>query len=520
MTPAERLLMSLQRKVLLARQDPVHFVDLVLKVETTRQPIVCAPHQRVLLRFAKDHPRCVLLLPVAHSKTFSMAALGMWELGRDPTCRGAVISHTQGQAEKVLRMIRDYIRTSIELKAIFPDLQQSHRSGDPWTTTAITVERPPGIRDPSMVALGFEGAIPGSRLKFILIDDILTHENTATRESREKVYDWCDSSVFSRIDPTPDARIIVTNTAWHNQDVPHRLIEKGWPALRMEIGGLIELYNTDWDSDDLRPEHISSLLCRLSARTDTDALWPEMFSEDRIEQLIRDHLPIRFNQLYRNICTDEQSARCKPEWIELCKKNAREHGVHTFVSEYKGPNATFTGIDLAVSPGEAHDDTCFFTFEALPDGCRRILDIDIGQYDGPTIVSKLVAKHRAYNSIVRVESNAAQDYIRQFVLNQNLSIPIKAHMTGRAKAHPEHGVEGLFVEMSNGAWLIPNDQYGNVREKATRMFIDDCLQYAPERHTPDSLMACYMAREQAKAWGLGGKVIPGGRPNLSNLLSR
>ena len=93
---------------------------------------------------------------------------------------------------------------------------------------------------------------------------------------------------------------------------------------------------------------------------------------------------------------DDASALCKSEWIEACKRKAREMKVHGFVQRYTGKNITFTGIDLAVSPGEEHDDTCFFTYEMLPNGLRKILEIDDGQWDGPTIVAKLIDKHRRY----------------------------------------------------------------------------------------------------------------------------
>ena len=501
---ADRLLLMLEQTRKLATQHPVHFVDFVMLEETTRRPIYAAPHQRVLLKFAYDHPRCVIMLPVGHTKTFSMGALALFELGNCPTSRGAIVSATQGQAAKVLAMVRDYVDNSKELHMVFPGLVPSPRRADPWTTTAITVDRPPGIRDASLVAVGVEGALPGSRLKHIVVDDILTHENTATKEARDKVYSWFDSTVLSRIDTGAGARVVVTNTAWHPEDLLHRLTKQGWPTLRMEITGRIEILNDDdWDCVELKPESADSAYCRLAALPDTTSLWPDKYPMFEVERLRAEHLPSRFNQLYRNICRDDATSRCKIEWIEACKKKAAARGIHGYVSEYRGANLTFTGVDLAVQPGEEHDDCAFFTIEVLPDGHRRILDIDVGQFDGPTIIEKLFDKHRRYNSVIRVESNAAQDFIRQFALDRDVSLPIKAHVTGRAKAHPEHGVEGFFVELSNGAWLIPSTNYGEVHPNTQRL-IDACLFYSPTKHTDDILMSAYFAREQAKAYGAPG----------------
>lgn len=517
---AAQMLAVLEHRVQRARGFPIDFVNFCLKEETTKRPIRCAPHQRVLLKFVQDHAKSVILLPVAHSKTFSMGALCLFYLGQDPTARGAILSATQAQGAKVLGMVRDYIESSNELRVVFPELKPSSRRSDPWTTTSITVNRPPGIRDPSLQAVGLEGAINGSRLRFIVIDDILTHENTLTREARNKTFDFLDSTVQSRLDVN-DSKIVVTNTAWHDDDVAHRFMKQGWPTLRMEITGDIEILNDDdWDCAEIRPASLGSHLCRLASHEDGTPLWPEKFTQSKIESLRTTHLPQRFNQLYCNKCYDESTAHCKGEWIELCKRKARERGIHSMVSSYRGPNLTCTGVDLAVQQGEQNDDTAFFTFEALPDGHRVILDVEVGKFDGPTIVKKLIAKHQAYNSIIRLESNSAQDFVRQFALDSDVSLPIKAHVTGRMKVHPEHGIEGIFVEMSNGAWLIPNDPLGNVHPHIAK-FISACLSYSPTRHTDDVLIGAYLAREQAKAFGAGGRVTTQSNRNIAaSIMSR
>lgn len=521
-----RITAVLLNKAQRARGSISEFVSFVMREEHTQAHVRVLPHQLMMMEFALAHEQCVIMLPVGHSKTYSMAALALYLLGQDVTARGAVVSATQIQAAKPLSMVSDYIEHSVELQLVYPHLRPSTRRGDSWTSTAITVDRPPGIRDATVVAVGIEGALPGARLKWAVVDDILNHENTATKEGRDKTYDWFDTSVVSRLDPM-GSRIQVTNTAWHPDDLLHRLRDAGWPTLRMAIDGDIELVNTDWDHPGLRPKHPHSVECRLTAH-DPDPenavpLWPEKYNSEVVAKLRRTHIPVRFNQLYLNICRDDASAKCKREWIELCKYNAMKQGIHSLVSGYSGGNLTFTGVDLAVSPGEESDDTSFFTFEALPSGHKRILDIEVGKYDGPTILNKLFEKTKAYKSVLRVENNAAQDYILQFARERQADLPIKPHTTGRTKAHPEHGVEGLFVELFNGAWLIPTDTHGQCHPHVQR-WIDACLYYSPAKHTDDTLMSCYFAREQAKEWGVlsggdTGMLAEGGGVGMS-IMSR
>lgn len=511
----ELLVEALLGEAELARADLAKFFSFVMRHETTRAELKCAPHQRLFFDFVRDHHYCVVRMPVGTSKTFCSAALAMDLLGKDVSQRGAIISATQVQAAKPLGMVRDLIEESDRLRMVYPHLCRSRRKGDSWSNTEITVDRPPGIRDASIVAVGIDGAISGSRLSWIIVDDILDRENTNTVAGLKKVHDWFDSSVLSRIDPE-GGRIIVTNTPWHPKDLTYKLEEAGWPSITMDIMGSIKLVNVadDWDSPALVPSAREGEVYRLAAHDEARdrrgfvveesvGLWPDRYPEDYIEKLRETHLPHRFNQLYMCVCRDDEQARCKAEWVDRCKEQGRGKAL---VSEYSGHNYTFTGVDLAVGKGSAYDSTAFFTFEQLEDGKRLILDVEVGQWDGPTIVDKLLDKARRYKSIVRVESNAAQDYIRQFARERDVSAPIKAHVTGRGKAHPEYGVEALFIELQNGAWIIPNDARGRCALGVQR-WIDECLYYQPDAHTGDVLMACYFAREQAREIGLAA-----GRP--------
>jgi hypothetical protein len=507
----------IMRKAGRARHDINRFFEFVIREEHTRDRLRTTPHQRIVFEFTNAHPKSVLMLPVGHGKTYSIAAQGLFDLGHDHSSRGMFVSYTQEQASRPLGMVKDYIESSQELRLVFPHLVPSQRPSDPWTQTHITVDRPYGIRDPSFVAVGMDsGEVPGARIKWINIDDILNRENTATKEQRDKIYNWVQNTVVARLDPR-NSRCVVTNTPWHPDDLLHRLIRDGWPALRMEIGGTIEIYNTDWDPknpEDLRPEAPGSHLCRLAAH-DPDPrnekmLFPQRISLEFNEELKRTMLPITYNQLYRCIARSDDTARCKIEYVNTCLAAASTKVTpahRDYVNKYDGSNLVFTGVDLAISPGEESDDCAFFTFEVLPSGHRRILHIEAGKFSGPDTVKKIINVARMFKSIIRVENNAAQDYIRQFTLDADVSVPVKAHTTGRTKAHPEYGVEGLFIEMMNGAWLFPHkggDNYGPGCYLVPTMerFVEACLNYLPSKHTDDVLMACYFAREQAREFGV------------------
>ncbi len=539
------------RRITRARQSLPDFFEYVMREEVTRKRLICAQHQRVALSFVQAHPMCILMMPPGHSKTFMMASVAMFLMGLDNTLRGTVISDTQGQAEKPLQMVKGYIEESAELKAVFPRLRQSFRKSDPWTQTKITIDRPASVRDATLSAIGIDGAIDGSRLNFILVDDILSEENTRTKESRDKTYSWVQKSVTTRLDPRMlggmPARFVLTNTAWHPEDVPHRL--KGAPAflpcLRMSIRGDIFVegrVNPDWAVNDevaalVRPsiKRIRSFggieVLRLVAHdpdpNELQTLWPSRVSREEMLALERGEtglLPQQFKQLYEQECRDDGTALCKIEYVETCKDVGRSIGHHRLLTRWNGTGtlSAVCGVDL--STGEGNDFTAFFTFYVNDAGQRIILDIDFGKWDVSQIVQKFKEKNFAFNPIFRVEDNGTQKYIKQLLLNENASFPIVPHTTDATKKRDPHfGVQSIFLAMKNGAWAIPNDEHGRMSAKVQR-FVEDCLYYNPSKHTSDVLMACHLACAQAHEWGLlakGRTQQNGGGTNVAmDLLSR
>jgi hypothetical protein len=566
---SERVVRALLRRARAARKDPAAFFEFVMKEERTGAPMKCAPHQRVLFSFVDHHPRTVVRMPIGSSKTYCMTSLGLWLLGNDPTERGAIISASEGQSKKPLSMIQDYIEdergTFPELHLVFPELRPSPRAKDPWQQNRIVVDRPPGIRDPSVAAIGFGGKLPGSRLSWILVDDILTEENTRTADSREQVNRWVGMTVLSRRD-VEKSRIVVTNTPYNSGsggrdsgDVTFMLEKAGWPTLTMNIEGDITIANADadWDCPDIRPafwgEHPgnnrkkSVEVYRLTSHDaasygapavvvdaekkrerratpvdvaitkqrgadvahydldETIPLWPEKYSIEVLERLRLEYRE-QYAPLYKCICRDDATALCKKKWIETCKALAYRAGFDRLVNEYNGQNATITGIDLAFGEDEQHDWTCHFTIELIPlleipgfgsfRNLRRVLDVEYGKIDGVELRDRSIMKRRRYRSFLKVETNGGQKLLLDMIKEKDLAIPVFAHTTGKNKHHRHLGIRGFFAELENGAWLIPSNVNGDVAEPVQR-WIDGCLEYAPNKHTEDGLMASWIARTMA-----------------------
>jgi len=521
-----------------AQGDFEKFYGMVIKEEFSKEQLTPVPHQIFMFSFIDAHPWCVIRIPVSMSKTFTMAALAIHMLGNEPSERWAIVSGAQNQASKVLKMVSDYITApdlSDDLALVFPNLRRSANPNDEWTNSKIRVERPPGIRDPSVVALGMDGNIDGSRLSGLVADDLLNFKNTRTKESRAKTFTKFHGAMIPRLDPS-SSRAIVTNTPWHRFDLTFKLEEEyNWPTLTMDIYGFIRVSNVSasWIAKVL-DSMIRPSTTRVGGTHDwyrlrafdpdpdeKEPLWEGRISAKKIAELRygTDEKPAmpphEFAMAYMCQPLDEDSARCQGDWITKCKIKGMGE---SFVSEYKGDNPVVTGIDLAIGQGASHDNTVFFTLMLDEDGNRQILDIQSGKYDGPTIIDILLSKAEKYNSLIAVETNAAQKYIKDFAIERKADLRIMAHTTtGTNKHNMDFGVESIFTEMQNGAWIIPCDRATASVHPEIKKWIDDCLYYQPPpAHTGDFLMASWVAREALRKRGSGASELltPGRRRNF------
>ena len=418
-----------------------------------------AAHHRKWMAAVEQYDRAVILAPIEHGKTTILSvAWPLWVLGNNPNARIGLVSETHSQAARPLAAIRENIVQNQRLHQVFPWLKPASGAREKWTDSEILIERPSLEKDPSIIALGVLGPLLGSRLDLAILDDVAGWDNSLTAAQRGKLVDWYRSTLVGRI--VAGGKSIVIGTPWHPEDLLHVLA----------VSGEYQLLRDPALGEDGKP------------------LWPEAWPVERLDQRRREIGEIEFSRQMLLKPVSDATSRFRADWIERAFQSAKDIGA-VLVDSYSGPCRTFSGVDLGVGLSTQHDESAIFTIALLQDGRRQVLNIESGRWQGPELVQRLKSTAARYGSRLRVESNAAQMYLVQFL--RDAGVGVDAHTTGRNKHDPQFGVESLAVEFERGQWVVPDSPM-------TRTWMRELLAYNPASHTGDRVMASWLAREAAR----------------------
>ena len=454
-------------RIKVARDDPNEFMEFVIRDREMR-PIRQAPIHEQFQHLADLHDRLIVWGHVESGKTMQLAiGRTLWRLGKNPNLQIAVVgSAAKNQSAKITAALMQYIQRSRELRAVFPHL----RPGRPWGVTAFNVDRTAFSKDPSVQATSVEtGSLQGSRIDLMIIDDVVTHDNSLTQENRDKLHDQLNSTTFlGRL--TEHAQVIWLGNAMHPEDAMHRIARNPrWYFARFPV---------------LTPDGKST--------------WPSQWSLKRIQEK-RDELPPdEFARQMMCTARDDAAGRFKREWVNRCLDRGVGKKLSTTLGYLPPGYGVYTGVDLGHRKKAGADFTCLFTIVVHPNEDRELISIDTGRWAGPEIVNRIIDHHNRFGSIVYVENNGAQQYIVDFTKDISAA-PVRPLFTGKNKVHPENGIEGMAVEVGNAKWIIPS--YGNHRSyPEVELWIDEMIYYDPKAHAGDRLMASWIAREGSKQW--------------------
>lgn len=458
----------------LARIDMPTFFSFVMRDETTGGMMEVSATQRLWHRLADKYDRLVMWSHMEAGKTLQMSvARTLWELGRNPGLRFAIVSATATQAAKIAGLIGNYVVNSPELREVFPDLVPDPNG--PWNTQQLTVKRP-GVmaKDPSVQVVGIGSNIQGSRLNRVILDDVLTWDNTHSQHMRDGCWDWYHKTIPGRVSPV-DGRILGIGNVWHNQDLLHRLADNPlWHGFKFPI-----------------------------QNPDGSSTCPQRWSLERIAKRRLELGPIESQIQLDCVCVDDSASRFRRDWIDKCLGRGNGKVPPYAIREVPYGCSVYCGVDLAVGLDAKNDLTVLFVLLIHPNGDREVLWVESGRWKVTDIMAKVVEFSRRFHPIFVVETVAAQDWLRQ-ILQETTAIPIVPYNTTAAKKwDATFGLETMGAEMAAAKWIIPNQ--GGQCSPDIQAWIGEMLVYNSRDHTGDRLMAAFFAKE-------GERLSQGDRP--------
>jgi predicted phage terminase large subunit-like protein len=226
----------------------------------------------------------IVSMPPQHGKSMLCSHyLPAWYLGRYPDRRVILTSYEADFAASWGRKARDLL----ELHGHLFGVRVSRRSGaaNRWDLDG---------REGGMTAAGVGGPITGKGAHLLIVDDPVKNDEEARSSTfRDKQWDWWQSVATTRL--RPGALIIVIQTRWHRDDLTGRILRQAeetghrWRVVKFPA---------------LAEEH------DILGRKPDEALWPEVFTQERLEQVKATHTNYYWSALYQQNPQAEGSA----EW--------------------------------------------------------------------------------------------------------------------------------------------------------------------------------------------------------------
>ncbi len=143
-------------------------------------------HHKKIIKFLAGildtPPRRGLLMAFRHSGKSSVVGIfAACVLHMRPQTRILILSAETGLSSRMVSHIKHVLENHPRCSEIIPAVRKE------WGSHKITIERPIGIREPSVICQGINGNITGMRADLIICDDVEVPNTSNTAPKREKL---------------------------------------------------------------------------------------------------------------------------------------------------------------------------------------------------------------------------------------------------------------------------------------------------------------------------------------------
>jgi len=361
--------------------------------------------------------RLMIQMPPRHGKS-QLATINFpaWYVGRNPTKEVITAAYSADLAQDFGAKTRDLVNSDSYHDIFETMLRDDEQARGKWRTT----------EGGTYISTGVGGPITGRGANVLIIDDPFKNREEADSEViREKVWNWYISTAYTRLEK--GGSVVIIATRWHLDDLIGRILKK-------EQEGGEEWYMISYPAISTEDEE---------HRKKGEALWPEKFDLQTLENIKRTLGPYEWQSLYQQTPVLTEGQEFKKEWIEyIDEKEVRAMDTRRYLT-----------VDPAISKASSADYTGF---------CDNSVDRENfwnikawrEKLDPKDLVEKLffLQDHRNYEKI-GIEKTSYTDglkvYIDEQMRKRNKFLPIEpVRHGGTAK---EIRIRGLIPRYAGGS---------------------------------------------------------------------
>ena len=439
--------------------------------------------------------KLLLLAPRDHGKSFLSIAYTVRRLCLDRNAKILWISASSGQAEKRVRMVKQYLQDpKIIADFASDDLPPFKTEDTKWIATQIYIVRPDESVDPSVEAVGSGGSITGGHVDVIIMDDLEDDKTVYSSSVRDKTREWLRGTVQPML--SRGGFMLVVGTRKHHDDVYAHMIKDPTFEVRNDpaIAQFPESYSFDMGLDGDGRDVIRNVQVVGASKV----LWEE---ERPIEYLLKERQAVGsllFAREFMNQVNSDDSAAFKWEWLERAQKrgSAYSFGEIPVVDRLQIVQAWDLALitDAKRAEDQDGDYTVGTTWGKDQDGNRYLLSMVRARGLTPNELKALILSEYEYYkelvTCVMIEKNAFGQ-LHLLNLQTTTDLPLKQHLTtAGAKSNSWTGVPALSALFENGKIILP------YRDETSRVMVDTlCAELyglGKEKHD-DTVMSLWIA---------------------------
>ena len=377
----------------------------------------------------------IILSPPRHGKTELLIHFAVYQIMKNPNIRIMWVGGNEDIAKNAVSAVLEHLDDNERLQEDFCEpgkkFKPDNRSGKMWSQNQFTVgtRTVPGIKSPTMVAVGKGGKILSRDCDLIIADDIEDHQTTMQPGARENTRQWWTTTLSSRKEE--HTAVVVIGSRQHSDDLYHHLLAND---------NFEQIVETAHDMTCQIPDHMVE-------EHDECMLWPSKrtfkWLNTRMQAAETTGGRKIFEMVYYNQAFVEGTQIFTMNMIDQCMRP------DLVVGQVPGNLHLVAGLDPASSGYQA---AVLWGISAYR-GELFLIDIENRQGGGVKhalqIMSDWLHKYDLQHWVI--EENGFQtairqdDKIKEFVLRGGITM--QGHVTGKNKHDPMYGVgsmAGLF----------------------------------------------------------------------------